>query len=244
MKKTFIAIAIASAAALSLPALAQDTSTPTAASGGNYQSSQALGSGNWFIDGSVGRTDGYSKNSKFGSGFGNDSGNFFKNENGRRTGYSVLGGYRWKAGSDLGLGVEAGYSDLGNYKLSNLGNNNGSVDQRSSENALRGWMVGANGRINVMPQWYISMHGGYFHANNNDGAYNDTLSQDLFHGGDRGGFYAGVGTGWDINEHFGVGVQYDYFHASAGTLHDVPSNSDFAVRRSTGIVSLNAEYRF
>jgi outer membrane immunogenic protein len=243
MKKTFIAIAIASAAALSLPALAQDTSTPTAASGGNDQSSQALGSGNWFIDINAGRTNGYSQNSGFGSGFGNDSGNLVKNEKGRRTGYSVLGGYRWKAGSDLGLGLEAGYSDLGNYKLSNLGKS-GPVDQRTSQNALRGWMVGANGRINVLPQWYVSAHGGYFHANNNNGAYNNSISQDLFHGGNRGGYYAGLGTGWDINEHFGVGVQYDYFHASAGNVHDVPSNSNFAVRRSTGIVSVNAEYRF
>ena len=242
MKKTLIAIAIASAAALSLPALAQDSSQATLSSG-NYQSSQAVGSGNWLIDASVGRTDGYSRNSNFGSGFGSGSGNLFQNKNGRRTGYGVLGGYRWKAGPDLGLGLEAGYSDLGNYKLSNLGSS-GSVNQSSRENALRGWMLGANGRINLLPQWYLSMHGGYFHANNNGGAYNNSLSQDLFHGGDRGGYYAGIGTGWDINEHFGLGLKYDYYHASAGRVHDVPTNSDFAVRRSTGIVSLDAEYRF
>ena len=155
---------------------------------------QPIGSGNWFIDASVGRTDGYSRNSDFGSGFGSGSGNLFRNSNGRRTGYGLLGGYRWKAGPDLGLGIEAGYSDLGNYKLSNLGNG-GPVNQASRENALRGWMLGANGRINVLPQWYVSAHAGYFHANNNGGAYNDTLNQDLFHGGERGGYYAGIGTG-------------------------------------------------
>ncbi|TAL98603.1 MAG: hypothetical protein EPN69_01655, partial [Rhodanobacter sp.] len=149
MKKVLIAIAIASGAACSLPAVAQDNSQAAPASGGNYQSSQPLGSGNWLIDGSVGRTDSYSRNSNFGSGFGSGSGSLFTNKNGRRTGYSVVGGYRWKVGPDLGLGLEAGYSDLGNYKLSNLGNS-GAVNQSSRENALRGWMLGANGRINLL----------------------------------------------------------------------------------------------
>lgn len=257
MKKTLLAVLAASAAFAAVPALAQDTGNTTQAnpassyssdmsnpsSDGNYQPGQAIGSGNWLIGASVGRTDGYSKNSDFGSGFGNDSGGLFQNKNGRRTGYTALAGYRWKVGPDLGLGLEAGYSDLGNYKLSNLGNS-GSVDQTSRENALRGWMLGGNGRINLMPHWYIGAHAGYFHANNNGGAYNNSLNKALFHGGNAGGYYAGLGTGWDVNNHFGVGVKYDYFHASAGTIHDQPSNSDFAVRRSTGIVSLDAEYRF
>lgn len=241
MKKTLIAIALATAGVLAIPvASAQDAQPST----GNYQSSQPVGSGNWFVDLSAGRTDGYSKNSNFGSGFTNGSGNIFSNKNGRRTGYGALGGYRWKVGQDLGLGVEAGYTDLGNYKLSNIGSDNGAFNQSRRENALRGWLVGVNGRINLLPQWYVSAHGGYFHANNNGGAYNDSVSQDLFHGGNSGGYYAGIGTGWDINQHFGVGVKYDYYHVSAGSIHDVASNSNFAVRRSTGIVSVDAEYRF
>jgi len=239
MKKTLLALALVTTGLVAAPVFAQDA----APASGNYQSSQPVGSGNWFVDLSAGRTDGYSKNSDFGSGFSNGSGSLFSNKNGRRTGYNVLGGYRWKVGQDLGLGLEAGYTDLGNYKLSNL-TSSGSVNQSSRENALRGWQLGANGRINLLPQWYISAHGGYFHANNDGGAYNDTLSQDLFHGGDRGGFYGGLGTGWDINQHFGVGVKYDYYHVSAGNIYDTPTNSNFAVRRSTGIVSVDAEYRF
>ncbi|MBB6242629.1 porin family protein [Rhodanobacter sp. MP1X3] len=239
MKKTLLALALVTTGLVAAPVFAQDA----APASGNYQSSQPVGSGNWFVDLSAGRTDGYSKNSDFGSGFSNGSGSLFSNKNGRRTGYNVLGGYRWKVGQDLGLGLEAGYTDLGNYKLSNL-TSSGSVNQSSRENALRGWQLGANGRINLLPQWYISAHGGYFHANNDGGAYNDTVSQDLFHGGDRGGFYGGLGTGWDINQHFGVGVKYDYYHVSAGNIYDTPTNSNFAVRRSTGIVSVDAEYRF
>jgi hypothetical protein len=83
------------------------------------------------------------------------AGNLFNNKNGRRTGYSVLGGYRWKAGPDLGLGLEAGYADLGNHKLGNLGSS-GSANQLSRQNALHRWTLGGNGRINVLPHWYIS----------------------------------------------------------------------------------------
>lgn len=242
MKKTLFALAIATAGVVAIPAaLAQDAP----ASNGNYQSLQPIGSGNWFVDASAGRTDGTNGRNDFGSGFSNGSGGLFSNRNGRRTGYGVLGGYRWKVGQDLGLGLEAGYTDLGNYKISNIGGGGGkSVNESSRENALRGWLVGANGRINLLPQWYLSARGGYFHANNNDGAYNDTIHQNLFHGGDAGGYYGGVGTGWDINQHFGVGLNYDYYHVSAGKGHDTVSNTDFSVRRSTGIVSVSAEYRF
>ncbi|MEO8778070.1 MAG: porin family protein [Rhodanobacter sp.] len=240
MKKTLLSLAFLSAGLAFVPAAFAQNAQPAS---GNYQSSQPIGSGNWLIDLSVGRTDGYSKNSDFGSGFGSGSGSLFNNKNGRRTGYSALAGYRWKVGPDLGLGLEAGYADLGNYKLSNLGKS-GSVNQTSTQNALHGWVLGGNGRINLLPGWYIGAHAGYFHANNNGGAYNDTVNQALFHGGNSGGYYAGIGTGWDINEHFGVGVKYDYFHASAGNVHDVPTNTDFSVRRSTGIVSLTGEYRY
>jgi outer membrane immunogenic protein len=143
MKKTLLSIALLSSSLAFVPAAFAQDAQP---GNGNYQSSQPVGSGNWFADLSAGRTDGHSSNSDFGSGFGNGSGNIFKNKNGRRTGYGVLGGYRWKAGSDVGLGLEAGYSDLGNYKLSNLGGD-GTVDQSRRDNALRGWVVGAHGRL-------------------------------------------------------------------------------------------------
>src|SRR4029453_8444703 len=110
MKKTLLALALVTTGLVTAPAFAQDAAAPAT---GNYQSSQAIGTGNWFIDLSAGRTDGYSKNSDFGSGFSNGSGSLFSNKNGRRTGYGVLGGYRWKVGPDLGLGLEAGYTDLG-----------------------------------------------------------------------------------------------------------------------------------
>jgi OOP family OmpA-OmpF porin/outer membrane immunogenic protein len=266
MKKTLYALAFGSAGLLAMPAIAQDTTPPadpaagqpqagtpasstapgnTSEGGGNYQSSQPVGSGNWFIDANVGRTNGNSN-----GGFGSNAGdfNFFNGHRGRRTGYGLAGGYRWKVGHDLGLGIEAGYSDLGNYRIRNVFNSS-PVNQRDTVNALRGWMLGINGRINLAPQWYVGAHGGWFWANDNNQRYYDTLNQQLGfsngkHAG-RGSWYGGIGTGWDINEHFGLGVQYDYFHANAGHYTN-PATGDriTGIKRSTGIVSLTGEYRF
>ena len=82
MKKTLFSIALVSAGLALAPATFAQDAQP---SSGNYQSSQPVGSGNWLIDLSAGRTDGYSKNSDFGSGFGSGSGSLFSNKNGRRT---------------------------------------------------------------------------------------------------------------------------------------------------------------
>lgn len=249
MKKSLLALAFTSASIIGAPVLAQDSSTtssPAAPAGGNYLPSQPVGSGNWFVGANVGRTNG-GDNGGFGSG--NGSGfNFFKGEKGRRTGYGVLGGYRWKAGQDLGLGLEAGYADLGNYRVKNVFNSQ-DVNQRSTTNALRGWLLGVNGRINLLPQWYISAHGGYFRANDNGNNYNNSVGQDLglTSGGrpGRGSWYGGVGTGWDITEQVSLGVNYDYFHANAGKIKNTATGEvTQGLKRSTGIVSLSGEYRF
>ena len=242
MKKAALALAVSCISFAAIPAFAQDSNSAVS---GNYQPEQAVGSGNWFIGANVGRTNG-SDTGGFGS---NASGfNFLHGEQGRRTGYGVLGGYRWKVGQDLCLGVEGGYTDLGNYRVKNIFNDN-DVNQRKSRNALRGWMVGVNGKLNLVPQWYISAHGGYFRANDNSNNYNNSVGQDIgFSNGGRpgrGSWYAGIGTGWDINQHFSVGVNYDYFHANAGKVkNNATGDVSTGLKRSTGIVSLAGEYRF
>ncbi|TBR40383.1 MULTISPECIES: outer membrane protein [Dyella] len=245
MNKSLLALAFAAAGVAALPAFAQDASSTPSGGNGNYQSSQPVGSGNWFIGANVGRTNG-SDTGGFGS---NAAGfNFFKGEQGRRTGYGVLGGYRWKAGQDLGLGLEVGYTDLGNYRVKNVFNS-GDVNQKTTEDALRGWLAGVNGRINLTPGWYLSARGGAFWANDNNDKYYNSVGQDLgFSSGGNSGrasWYAGVGTGWDINERFGLGLQYDYFHANAGKIkNNETGETQPGLKRSTGLVSLNAEYRF
>src|SRR6201991_5387727 len=233
MKKAALALAVSCISFSAIPAFAQDSNPAVS---GNYQPSQAVGSGNWFIGANVGRTNG-SDNGGFGS---NTNGfNFLHGEKDRRTGYGLLGGYRWKVGPDLGLGVEAGYADLGNYRLNDGFESGQDVNEKSTRNALRGWMVGVNGKINLVPQWYISAHGGYFRANDNNQNYNNSVGQDLgFSSGgrpNRGSWYGGVGTGWDINEHFSVGANYDYFHADAGKVkNNATGEVSRGIKRSTG----------
>lgn len=246
MNKKLLSAAVVAASLAALPAFAQDTtpaSTYTGNAQDNFQPGQPVGSGNWFIDANVGRTGGGN------GGFGQNLGtyNFNKGERDRRTGYGLTGGYRWKVGQDFGLGVEAGYTDLGNFRVKNIFNSQ-PVNQSSTTNALRGWLVGVNGRMNLVQGWYLSARGGYFHANNYNHVFtSDEVAQGLTTGGKagRGSWYAGLGTGWDIDQHWGVGVAYDYFHANAGKIRDTNTGAITSdLKRSTGIVSLNGEYRF
>lgn len=168
MPKTLPATMIAATSLITFSAFAQDntsTSTDTSVQG-KYQPEQAVGSGNGFIDANVGRTNGLD-NQHFGSLSGLD---FAHGQRGRRTGYGLGGGYRWKAGPDLGLGVEAGYADLGDFRVSNLFHSQ-PVNQTSSVNALHGWLLGVNGRLSLVQGWYLSAHGGYFHANDYNHIY-------------------------------------------------------------------------
>jgi OOP family OmpA-OmpF porin/outer membrane immunogenic protein len=214
MKKSLLALAFISAGACALPAFAQDasgTDTTAPAASGNYQPTQAAGSGNWFLSGSVGQSHLY-------QGPYND----------HPTTYAINGGYRWKVGQDMGLGVEVGYNDLGNFKVKNAFNSN-DVNLTDQRNALRGWTAGVNGRIDVYRGLYVSGRAGVYgwkgHGYNNQ----DINRHDL----DKVDYYAGAGAGYDFNEHFGLGVSYDFYHAKKD-----------GVSLSTDTASLTAEYRF
>ena len=217
MKKSLIALAIASTALCTLPAFAQDsTAAPTGNDGttattGNYQPGQAIGSGNWFVDGRVGQAH-------VNKGPYND----------HPTTYAINGGYRWKVGEDLGLGVDVGYNDLGNFKLKNAFNDN-PVNLKDQRNALRGWTAGVNGKINVWQGLYVSGRTGVYGWQGHGYANQDINRHDL----DKVDYYAGAGVGYDINSHFGVGLAYDYYHAKKD-----------GISLSTDTASLTAEYRF
>ncbi|HET6430841.1 outer membrane beta-barrel protein [Dyella sp.] len=222
MKKSLLAIAFVTAGTCSLPVLAQDTmgndagttltdTDTTGSAPGNYQPSQPVGTGNWFIDGSVGQAHMY-------------KGPF----NDHPTTYALNGGYRWKVGPDLGLGVEAGYNDLGNFKVKNAFNSD-EVNLTGRRNALRGWTAGVNGRINVWQGLYVSGRAGVYGWKGHGYSDQDINRHDL----DQVDYYAGAGVGYDFNDHFGLGLSYDYFHA----------NKDH-VNLTTDTASLTAEYRF
>ena len=214
MKKSLLALAFISAGACALPAFAQDASGTDAtspAASGNYQPNQAVGSGNWFLSGSVGQSHLY-------QGPYND----------HPTTYAINGGYRWKVGQDMGLGFEAGYNDLGNFKVKNAFNSN-DVNLTDQRNALRGWTAGVNGRIDVYRGLYVSGRAGVYgwkgHGYNNQDINRHNL--------DKVDYYAGAGVGYDFSDHFGLGLSYDVYHAKKD-----------GISLSTDTASLTAEYRF
>ncbi len=216
MKKTLYALAIASTALCTLPAFAQDMQTNTAdatpaSTNGNFQPSQAVGSGNWFINGSVGQAH-------INQGPYND----------HPTTYALDGGYRWKVGQDLGLGVDIGYNDLGNFRAKNAFNSS-DVNLTKQRNALRGWTVGVNGKINVWQGLYVSGRAGAYGWKGHGYSNQDVNRHDL----DKVDYYAGAGVGYDISEKFSVGLTYDYYHAKKDH-----------VSLSTDTASVTAEYRF
>lgn len=235
MNKTLICAALA-ASMFAPSAFAQS-------GGDNYRPDKPVGEGNAFIAGNVGRTDGGTAG-RFGTG----DFNVFEGRDGRKTGYGLVGGYRWKVAPSWGVGIEGGYADLGNLVVRNAFNSD-PVNQREDTNALRGWLVGANARVNVNPAWYIGARGGYFRASDNNVDYYNSVGQNLgleSGGSDgRNSWYAGIGTGWNATENFSVGLHYDYFRAKSGDVRDPASGAEFeGPKRSTALLGLTAEYAF
>ena len=167
----------------------------------------------WFVNGNVGSA--HYKAHVDGLGSGTDNG----------TAFMVNAGYRDR---NI-LGFEAGYTNLGSISKTD---SYGDHVKLSGD----GWTLGLNGHFNPTRQWYVSARGGAFlwkldaktrivYSNN---------STETFHGSAQSlGWYAGVGTGYDINRHWSVGANFDYYkiHKATYTL-------------GTRIFSVSAEYRF
>lgn len=126
------------------------------------------------------------------------------------------------------LGYELGYTNLGNVSAHDDAGNHAKLSGD-------GWTLGLSTHLNPTDHWYISARGGMFlwklkaKATIDDGTgpvtYRDS-QQSL-------DWYAGVGTGYDINRHWSVGANFDYYKIS-GTGYDV----------GTKLFSVSAEYRF
>ncbi|MBZ0134624.1 MAG: porin family protein, partial [Rhodanobacter sp.] len=99
-----------------------------------------------------------------------------------------------------------------------------------NKSQLHGWTVGANARLDMTPNWYLSGRAGLYswtgHGMNNDV---NPIRKSL----DDNSWYAGAGIGYNITPQLSVGVNYDYFDASKDH-----------VNLSTDMVSASAEYRF
>jgi OOP family OmpA-OmpF porin len=125
------------------------------------------------------------------------------------------------------IGFEAGYTNLG------------SISYRDATDFAKlsgdGWTAGINGHFNPTDAWYISARGGAFvwklHAtlqsNDPDFAFTEKLGKQTL------SWYAGVGTGYDIDKRWSIGANFDYYKIAAHGL-------DIGNR----IYTVSAEYRF
>ncbi len=225
MKQTLFAFALATAGVLAIPpAFAQDASSDAGTQAGWKSHS------GWYIDGDLGVSRANA------------------NPTYRKANYAgaLTGGYRWAASPDMSFGAELGYVYLGKFAArpdvnQNYLANGGSIGGARSN--LRGATVGGAMRVNFTPAWYLNLRGGAFDA------HGSALSEDTQFPVRRSftnniGYYAGIGTGWDINQHWSAGVNYTYY----GVNRD-PSltNGQFAGTRvglDTNTLTASAEYRF
>jgi hypothetical protein len=136
------------------------------------------------------------------------------------TGYSVDGGYRWGLGSTTSLGVDAGYADLGTFSTgSSLAGVNFDV---------HGPTLGTTFHWNISPDWYASGRAGYMSAN-----FRASTNYGFSQHETVGGWYAGLGYGYNFGEHASLGLAYDYYRFR-----------ERGVSTSPNLISVNAEYRF
>lgn len=138
------------------------------------------------------------------------------------TAFILNAGYRTQF-----IGFEGGYTDLGSIK--------GRDGDLSAKLSGDGWTAGLNGHFNPTEHWYISARGGAFiwklHARVTSTDPVDPF--DLKASRQSMDWYAGVGTGYDIDRHWSVGANFDYYKIAKDGL-DIGSR----------VFTARAEYRF
>ena len=137
-------------------------------------------------------------------------------------------GYAWRVGDASEFGVEAGYVDLGRAS--------GSVVVYNSsvgfDTKLSGPLLGANFKYTFSNKIYVSARAGWFRSKfdaNIAGIGSQRFSGD--------GAYSGLGVGYDITQHFSLGVNFDEYHGRATV---------YGTKAKEGVSALSgfAEFRF
>src|SRR5581483_8567204 len=169
---------------------------------------------------------------------GSDNGGFFVNGNIGQSNLSkgiyddndtaggVNVGYRWAINPSVALGVEGGYTTLGKFDTKDA-----FAGQGLPRAKVDGWTAGVNGHFNVTPNWYVTARGGLFRGDVK-GAYL-TSTTPVYVDDTSTKYYAGAGFGYDFNNNFSVGLNYDYYKTDKNGLNLDPN-----------LVSVSAEYRF
>ncbi len=147
---------------------------------------------------------------------------------GHDTAYAINGGYRWSVAPNAALGVEVGYNDLGNIRLSNAFASAPILSHPKS--SLHGFTFGVDGHVNFTPNWFFSARAGIYQWRG-EGLSND--ANPLYRSLEKTDFYGGAGIGYDFSRHFSLSANYDHYQANKDHLD-----------LTTNMVSVRAEYRF
>lgn len=155
-------------------------------------------------------------------------------------------GYMWNNGP-LSYGAETGYVVLGSENgiipaaadgISPRIVGGGKKDDEAVRIKVKGWIFGGNAKFHFDDHWFVSGRGGLFRSNVTvrTGGVSTGLSTSTK--STKNGYYAGVGGGYDFNEHFGLGVNFDYYRARANLGDGTTTGGGYKVYGLTG------EYRF
>jgi len=154
-------------------------------------------------------------------------------------------GYMWNNGP-FSFGPEIGYVILGSVNGIAVAQPVDGVSPRivTPDYLVRlktsGWTIGGNGKFQFGDHWFVSGRGGLFRANTRTRPADITTSQVVYsHKNAKTSYYAGVGAGYDFNEHFGLGVNFDYYRAKVN-LGGGDKTSGFGIKT----YGVTAEYRF
>ncbi|MBT2116127.1 outer membrane beta-barrel protein [Dyella sp. LX-66] len=160
-----------------------------------------------------------------------------RNAHGEKNGWGggLRLGYLWNV-ENVSFGLEGGYVNLGKVKASETVPAIGPravgpapTTKIGYKGSMKGIVLGGNLKYHFGDNWFASARGGLFRATTND-----SISQDgatlISIKETANKFYAGVGAGYDFNEHFGLAANFDYFRAGSG---------DHAK-----LYGVSAEYRF
>ena len=164
--------------------------------------SEAASDGGFFVNGRIGRSD-LSK------------GRLDDND----TGYAANIGYRWAVAPSFLIGIEGGYTDLGEFSVR--------TPLQKVTTSISGWNVGANGRFTIADRWYLTGRAGLFRGDTE-------VKAAPFRSDDNSNkWYAGIGFGYDFSNNLSVGLNYDYYKSSLDGANFNPK-----------LVSVSGEYRF
>ena len=164
---------------------------------------------------------------------------------GSDTSYGISAGYRWAIGTGTLIGFEVGYMDFGRFSVPltltaiiPIGTPPPDPVTTTSRvpTDITGRTLGANGRFNFSPDWFISGRAGFIRTRVVSHLRISPIDGSIVRerrGYDADGWYAGAGIGYDFGSHLSLGLNYDYYNTKKRSAKTGP-----------GVLSLGGEYRF